>query len=463
MFGWINDCTECLVLTKFGTETWHQIKEKAGCQVEDGGFLRYKCYPDSDTVTLVVAASEVLGMSVDDVLYAFGDYFIVYVQENGYSNVLECLGSNLRDWLANLNFLHDHLQGAYPKGFVAPIFWSEDDYDEEGRANNAILVHYHSRRGSLLVPLVVGCIKKIALVYFDIEINMEQLQLQDETQGIENTTWRITAVDPAMAFKLRGKRAKRGIHHTPEGVHEITDDEKTTVSTYERTFREGGAQAANLRVEEFVKRSFYNENSELFHALTLEQYEYLVSYWKFTQVDGKWCYEIWSIQDDDPKSWAALKDLPEKLNPATIDPSTFGGKKPTTGEYPPLEDGSLQSFPPKIRIVNATSGKSEDFIVAVESDLSLEDAIYNHPAVDEAGIKEFTPSLEEEFQRKESEIQCVVWNDESNEAYHTFALADLKTTSTKQLYDLVPKSFDPIKIVVQSTKVHRVDDDEEDI
>ena len=184
MFGWINDCTECLVISKFGEETWHQIKQTAGCEVADGGFLRYKYYPDSDTVELVVAASQVLNISVDDVLYAFGDYFIEYVQDNGYSNVLECLGSNLRDWLSNLNSLHDHLQASYPKGFVAPVFWSEDDVECPSVAlasvaagggtvasinpnANAILVHYYSKRGSLLVPLVVGLIKKLARCYFD--------------------------------------------------------------------------------------------------------------------------------------------------------------------------------------------------------------------------------------------------------------------------------------------------------
>ena len=36
MFGWINDCTECLVVSKFGVDTWHKIKEKAGCDVQDG-------------------------------------------------------------------------------------------------------------------------------------------------------------------------------------------------------------------------------------------------------------------------------------------------------------------------------------------------------------------------------------------------------------------------------------------
>jgi hypothetical protein len=66
-------------------------------------------------------------------LHALGDYFIDHVKDNGYSNVLECLGSNMKDWLSNLNSLHDHVQTSYPKGFVATVFWSEDDVDAPTR------------------------------------------------------------------------------------------------------------------------------------------------------------------------------------------------------------------------------------------------------------------------------------------------------------------------------------------
>ncbi|KAL3925959.1 MAG: hypothetical protein SGILL_000060 [Bacillariaceae sp.] len=466
MFGWINDCTECLVLSKFGQDTWHQIKEKAGCKVEDGGFLRYKYYPDSDTVELVVAASEILGISIDEVLHAFGDYFIDYVQDNGYSNVLECLGSNLRDWLSNLNSLHDHLQASYPKGFVAPMFWSEDDKDSEtGKATTdpdcAILVHYFSHRGSLLVPLVVGCIKKLSKVYFAIEIDMKQLQLQNEADGVKHTSWRVTTVNPEEAYKLRGKRRRK----------EVAEDETistacTTASRYNRTFQEGGAQASKLRVEEFVKRSFRNPKCELYHALTLEQFVYLVEYWKSNKnSDGLWCYETWNIHDDssEANSWASLADLPSKLNPATIDDIHFGGKVPQTGAYPPDESGTLQSFPPKLRVVNDITGKKMDIIVTKDANVTLEDSVYNHPMMDENQIKVFPPEWEEKLASHELQIKCAVWNDEIDDAYHIFSLEDLPNTSTKQLYDLVPKHMDPIKLYLQCEEAVQVDDDEEDI
>lgn len=466
MFGWINDCTECLVLTKFGEETWHKIKEKAGCEVHDGGFLRYKYYPDSDTVQLVVAASEVLGISVDDVLFAFGDYFIDYVQENGYSNVLECLGSNLRDWLSNLNSLHDHLQASYPKGFVAPVFWSEDDEESE---EGAILVHYFSQRGSLLVPLVVGVIKKLAKVYFDIEINMDQLQLQDEGEA-NNTSWRITTVDPAMAHKLRGKASRK----SKKRVDSFDGDETVTLSTvvssgsqsrYLRVFREGGGVASDLRAEEFVKRHFHNPECELYHALTLEQYIHLSEYWKSTKIqDDKYCYEVWTLEDDDPTTWASLKDLPPNLLPEAIQKNLyFGGKIPETGAYPPDDDGLPQSIPPFICVENKLTGKFQNIEVKKDAALMLEEGVYNHPEVEEAGVKTFPAEWQEKIDDNQVDIQCDVWKAGSEEAYHSFSLEDLKMASTKQLYELIPSSYEPIKLVIRCQEVVEVDDDWEDI
>jgi hypothetical protein len=463
MFGWINDCTECLVLTKFGDETWQQIKEKAGCEVQDGGFLRYKYYPDSDTVDLVVAASEVIGISVDDVLFAFGDYFIDYVQENGYSNVLECLGSNLRDWLSNLNSLHDHLQASYPKGFVAPVFWSEDD---EESTVGAICVHYFSHRGSLLVPLVVGIIKKVAKAYFDIEINMDQLQLQDEDEA-EHTSWRVTTVDPLKREKLRGRKKARR-----ERKSSGSDDDAETISTSASTtshirhlsaFRMGGGVASDLRAEEFVKRHYHNPECELYHALTLEQYIFLSDYWKSnTDEDGKHCYEVWAIHDDDKCTWASLKDLPIKLQPESIrENNSFGGKIPETGAYPPGEDGVPQSCPPMITLVNGITGNSIDMVVTKDEHVSLEDGIYNRPDVEK--VKEFPSDWQERIATDEVEIHLDVWNLETDDAYHSFSLEDLKTVSTKQLFDLIPISFDPIEIRLRCTEVVEVDEEWEDI
>ena len=428
-----------------------------------------------------------MDLSVDEVLHAFGDYFVHYVQDNGYSNVLECLGNNLRDWLSNLNALHDHLKASYPKGFVAPVFWSEDDEEHAG----ALLVHYYSRRGSLLVPLVVGLIQKIAMVYFDIEIDMEMMQLQDE-ENAKHTSWRITAKEPTLSYKLRGDDGEeQSLENSQESL------EETRSSRYGKVFREGEKQAADLRTEEFVKRCFYNPKSELFHALTGEHYAYLVQYWKSNKIDEKWCYDRWTMDENPAAStFPTLKDLPPDLN-AMICPHLKNS--PATGQYPPDECGNLQSFgkspnenhanntipfilcphmsrdengdrqtqPPltfTIRLENASTGLSTDLVLENREDISLDQAIREN-----AGkyLESWSPQDEESVQKQESVKQCIVWDHEMNDAYHSFSLEELKTTTTRQLLEMFPveclSSDVPIELILQCTQVKPVEDDEEDI
>lgn len=188
MFGWINDCTEKLVISKFGVENWHLIKQQAGCTIEDGGFIRHEYYPDDSTVQLVVAASNVLGLTVAQVLEAFGVFFMEFTRAAGYENLLACMGNTLRSWLSNMNALHDHLESSLPRGMVKPVFWCEDDEDQEG----VLVLHYYSKRGNLLVPVVIGVVKEVSRYHFDVDIEMELLQTQNE-DGATHT--RYVSVD----------------------------------------------------------------------------------------------------------------------------------------------------------------------------------------------------------------------------------------------------------------------------
>lgn len=493
MFGWINDCTENLVVSKFGLDTWHRIKQEAGCPVEDGGFLRYKYYPDEDTVDLVVAASKVLDLTVADVLHAFGEYFVQYVQDNGYSNVLECLGSNLRDWLSNLNALHDHLQASYPKGFVAPVFWSQDDTENNG----ALLVQYYSKRGSLLVPLVVGLIKRIAVVYFDIEIDMEQLQMQGETDDAKHTSWRITAKDPALSYKLSGRMEERSSESVSNESH---SSNHTNRPEYEGVFRQGGQQAADLRTEEFVQRCFRDPRSELYHALAAEHYACLVRFWKTDKIDGQWCYDKWTIDHQDPAKcrYPTLQDLPAAvMSGSFICPHL--DQCPKTGKYPPDEQGNLQSlsaclrdklagqtggalecphmtqrdengdlwpamFPFQLR--NDSTGLEKRVLVDIHNEVSLEAAILEHaPAL----LQEWSTADAQAVACHEAEQQCIVWDTKANVEFHVFTLSELKDTTTRQLVEFFfpttesAKQDDPIQLIFKCVDVIPVGEDEEDI
>jgi len=81
----------------------------------------HQVYDDETTFKLVAAASNVSGLPIEVCLEEFGKHFLVYCQKNGYDQILRVLGSNLYDFLTNLDNLHDHLASIYP-GMRAPSF-----------------------------------------------------------------------------------------------------------------------------------------------------------------------------------------------------------------------------------------------------------------------------------------------------------------------------------------------------
>jgi hypothetical protein len=103
-----------------------------------------------------------------------------------------------------------------------------------------------------------------------------------------------------------------------------------------------------------------------------------------------------------------------------------------------------------------------DMVFEKTPNLTLKDAIYNAPVVEDAGLKSF-PDLQDRIDSGEQEITCTVWEEETQSSYHTFSLADLSTTTMAQLFNLVPKSFDPIVLKFECVETIDVGEDEEDI
>lgn len=108
MHGLIFEILEDWVTEAYGTETWHSIKEAAGSSRKDKSYLRSACYEDQEFVDIVLGASKVLNVQSEDVIEAYGRYFLnKKLFSSGYSELLRCQGSTLRQWLSNLNAMHE--------------------------------------------------------------------------------------------------------------------------------------------------------------------------------------------------------------------------------------------------------------------------------------------------------------------------------------------------------------------
>lgn len=108
---------------------WHQKKKKSKIK---------NCL-----IRIEIPANEILEM--------FGRSFFDFCQDSGYDTILQVLGATTKDFLQNLDALHDHLATIYP-GMKAPSFRCSE------RLDGSLILHYYSEREGL-EHIVIGIVK----------------------------------------------------------------------------------------------------------------------------------------------------------------------------------------------------------------------------------------------------------------------------------------------------------------
>ncbi|MEQ9440733.1 MAG: heme NO-binding domain-containing protein [Cyclobacteriaceae bacterium] len=169
MYGIVNKAIQGLVTENFGEPTWHQVKEKSG--IKEDLFLSSESYPDSMTYELAGAASEVLGISLREVLIAFGEYWILKTGKESYGALMQAGGSNLKEFFINLPNFHSRVMLMYPK-------LSPPEFQVSSVQDNSLHLHYYSHREGL-EDFVHGLILGLGKL-FDTVVDITLLQSRNE-------------------------------------------------------------------------------------------------------------------------------------------------------------------------------------------------------------------------------------------------------------------------------------------
>ena len=179
MYGLVNQAVEGLVRRNFGDETWFKIKDRAG--VEEDLFLSNQGYPDEVTYNLVGAASEVLETPAEDILNAFGEYWVLETATKGYGDLMDAAGDNLADFLTYLPNFHTRVKLIFPD--LRPPSFTVTDV-----AGNRLVLHYFSDREGLqafVVGLVYGLGKRFGTP-------AEVRYLQGKAEGLDHDEFEVT-------------------------------------------------------------------------------------------------------------------------------------------------------------------------------------------------------------------------------------------------------------------------------
>ncbi|MFY7864872.1 heme NO-binding domain-containing protein [Roseateles sp.] len=168
MYGLVNRAIEQLVVSLKGEDGWERVCQRAGW--EDQGFIAMQTYDDAVTYLLVGAVSQELGLPANEVLKAFGEYWILYTAEEGYGEMLAMCGNDLLSFLRHMNHMHARIEVTMPH-IRPPDFKVNELSDREFE-----LVYQSDREG--LAPMVEGLITGLAK-RFNQQIDITQTRWRD--------------------------------------------------------------------------------------------------------------------------------------------------------------------------------------------------------------------------------------------------------------------------------------------
>lgn len=183
MYGLVNKAIEQMARQQFGDDIWRAIKLRSNIDVDV--FLNMNQYSDEITYKLVSAASEVLRISPEQVLEAFGRYWILYTAREGYGDLMTFSGSTLKEFLFNLDALHARVGLSY-QAFHPPSFECTDIEE------NTMLLHYRSTREGLGY-LVVGLVKGLGERF---QTPVEVAIIEQKATGADHDIFRLTFSPP---------------------------------------------------------------------------------------------------------------------------------------------------------------------------------------------------------------------------------------------------------------------------
>ena len=160
MYGMVNaglvDFAEALGLSK------EAINESQGeYLIPAGGFELYAPYEDEVTIQLVRAISLLQARPADQVLTAFGEYWVEVFAEKHFAELLEFAGESVVEFIQSLNSIHDRGHALF-LGYQPPTFRVE-----HLESTGDFVVQYLSKREGL-EPFVAGLIQGIAKRFNDV-------------------------------------------------------------------------------------------------------------------------------------------------------------------------------------------------------------------------------------------------------------------------------------------------------
>jgi len=137
MYGMIHRALRQMVNEQLGEEAWKALEKKVNIGPTE--LLTAMAYDDALTFRIVAEAADRLNLSIDECLFAFGNYWIRYADQGSLASIMNFTGATLPSFIANLDRLHLAVGAAMP-GTKLPTFSVLESAEQH------MLVEYRSDR-----------------------------------------------------------------------------------------------------------------------------------------------------------------------------------------------------------------------------------------------------------------------------------------------------------------------------
>ena len=174
MYGIINKAIQELVTENYGEEKWQKILALSA--IEEDFFISNEPYDDDITFKLAQAVSLEMNINIEDVLIAFGEWWVVKTTKDKYGTLMESGGATLKEFLINLPNFHNRVMLIYPK--LTP-----PEFKVSNLSDSSLHLHYISSREGLQ-EFVRGLIQGLGIL-FNTPVTVELIQSRENGSAYE--------------------------------------------------------------------------------------------------------------------------------------------------------------------------------------------------------------------------------------------------------------------------------------
>ncbi|XP_059168455.1 soluble guanylate cyclase 88E-like isoform X2 [Physella acuta] len=199
MYGMLFESIQFFIKQDYGTDIWSTVLD-AAC-IPNVIFIPHKTYPDEWMVNLAKATCHVLGNALNDVMLYFGTCFVNFCCKFSYDKILRLAGRNYRDFLNEIDNVHETIRFSHPK-MQSPSFIVQSE-DKSG----CILIYRSMRTG--FTYYVIGQLMQCAKKFYAVDVDITVLEEIVTEKGC-HVTFRLQFDN--RGFTPSGEKGDTGIY-----------------------------------------------------------------------------------------------------------------------------------------------------------------------------------------------------------------------------------------------------------